>query len=102
MMSHSYWEARTHGNYADPRTNQSLTARDIAARDFQRAASLFASRRQAAAPPLTGEEALEMVLAAQMVDKQDHNAALETTLARLAARPAVRVQSVRCQALQIL
>lgn len=51
--------------------------------------------RQATAPPLTGEEALEVVLAAQMVDKQDHNAALETVLARLAARPATRPTGTR-------
>jgi benzoyl-CoA reductase subunit C len=42
--------------------------------------------RKSKTPPLTGEEAMEMVLSSQMVDKQDHNAAVETMLRRLAER----------------
>jgi benzoyl-CoA reductase subunit C len=51
--------------------------------------------RKAEPPPLSGEEAMELVLAAQMVDKQDHNAALERVLARLPARPTTRPVGVR-------
>lgn len=51
--------------------------------------------RKGDAPPLTGEEAMETVLSAQMVDKQDHNAALETLLARLPERPATRPTGTR-------
>jgi benzoyl-CoA reductase subunit C len=46
--------------------------------------------RKADTPPLTGEEAMEMVLSSQMVDKQDHNAALESLLARLPERHLTR------------
>jgi benzoyl-CoA reductase subunit C len=51
--------------------------------------------RQAAAPPLSGEEALEIVLAAQMVDKLDHNAALESLLAKLPERRPSRPTGAR-------
>ncbi len=51
--------------------------------------------RQGTVPPLTGEEALEMVLASQMVDKQDHNAALEGLLARLSRREVTRPTGTR-------
>jgi benzoyl-CoA reductase subunit C len=46
-------------------------------------------------PPLTGEEAMDMVLSSQMVDKQDHNAALETLLARLSKRETTRPTGTR-------
>ena len=46
-------------------------------------------------PPLTGEEAMEMVLAAQMVDKREHNAALETLLERLGRREVSRPAGTR-------
>jgi benzoyl-CoA reductase subunit C len=46
-------------------------------------------------PPLTGEEAMELVLSSQMVDKQDHNAALEKLLTQLADRPAARPTGTR-------
>ncbi len=46
--------------------------------------------RKSESPPLTGEEAMELVLSSQMVDKQDHNAALETLLTRLAEREVTR------------
>lgn len=51
--------------------------------------------RKGAAPPLSGEEAMEMVLSSQMVDKQDHNAALETLLARLKKREVTRETGTR-------
>jgi len=37
-------------------------------------------------PPLTGEEAMQMVVSSQMIDKKDHNAALEDLLAKLKDR----------------
>ncbi len=46
-------------------------------------------------PPLTGEEAMEMVLSSQMVDKQDHSAALEKVLNQLSARPTTRPTGTR-------
>jgi benzoyl-CoA reductase subunit C len=46
-------------------------------------------------PPLTGEESMEVVLSSQMVDKQDHNAALEGLLARLAKRDVPREAGTR-------
>lgn len=46
--------------------------------------------RKSESPPLTGEEAMELVLSSQMVDKQDHNVALETLLTRLAEREVTR------------
>jgi benzoyl-CoA reductase subunit C len=51
--------------------------------------------RKGASPPLTGEEAMEMVLSAQMVDKQDHNAALETLLNKLSQREVKRDAGTR-------
>lgn len=51
--------------------------------------------RKGERPPLTGEEAMEMVLSSQMVDKRDHNAALETVLARLAERETTRPTGTR-------
>jgi len=51
--------------------------------------------RQNPHPPLTGEEALEMVLASQMVDKQEHSAALESLLAGLSQRRVTRPTGVR-------
>jgi benzoyl-CoA reductase subunit C len=51
--------------------------------------------RKADDPPLSGEEALELVLAAQMVDKQEHSAALETALARLPGRRAAQPTGAR-------
>lgn len=46
--------------------------------------------RKGATPPLTGEEAMEMVLSSQMVDKREHNDAMETLLARLSKREVTR------------
>ena len=51
--------------------------------------------RQGETPPLTGEEAMEMVLSSQMVDKQDHNAALEKVLSRLSKREVARPTGTR-------
>ncbi len=51
--------------------------------------------RKGASPPLTGEEAMEMVLSSQMVDKEEHNAALETLLGRLAKRTVGRDAGTR-------
>jgi benzoyl-CoA reductase subunit C len=51
--------------------------------------------RKSEAPPLTGEEAMEMVLSSQMVDKQDHSAAVETLLARLSERELPRPVGTR-------
>ncbi len=51
--------------------------------------------RKGDSPPLTGEEAMEMVLSSQMVDKQDHNAALEKVLARLSKRDSTRPTGTR-------
>jgi benzoyl-CoA reductase subunit C len=42
--------------------------------------------RQGENPPLTGEEAMELVLSSQMVDKREHNTALEELLAKLGER----------------
>ncbi|MGB2987220.1 MAG: benzoyl-CoA reductase, bzd-type, subunit N [Phycisphaerae bacterium] len=55
--------------------------------------------RKGDSPPLTGEEAMEMVLSSQMVDKQDHNAALEGLLARLSKREVVRPTGTRLMVL---
>jgi benzoyl-CoA reductase subunit C len=46
-------------------------------------------------PPLTGEEAMEMVLSSQMVDKEEHNAALETLLGKLGKRKPGRPAGTR-------
>jgi len=46
-------------------------------------------------PPLTGEETMEVVLSSQMVDKQDHNAALEGLLAQLSKREPARPTGTR-------
>ncbi|MBN2563391.1 MAG: benzoyl-CoA reductase, bzd-type, subunit N [Phycisphaerae bacterium] len=46
-------------------------------------------------PPLTGEEAMQMVLSSQMVDKQDHNAAIEKVLAGLSKRQVTRPTGTR-------
>jgi benzoyl-CoA reductase subunit C len=46
-------------------------------------------------PPLSGEEAMEMVLSSQMVDKREHNAALEKLLAALAGREIARSTGTR-------
>lgn len=43
--------------------------------------------RQASPPPLTGAETLEVVLAAQVSDKREHNDRLESVLAGLSQRP---------------
>nr|CAI78866.1 benzoyl-CoA reductase, gamma subunit [uncultured bacterium] len=51
--------------------------------------------RKGESAPLTGEEAMEVVLSSQMVDKQDHNAALETLLSRLSQRQATRPTGTR-------
>ncbi|MGD2109775.1 MAG: benzoyl-CoA reductase, bzd-type, subunit N [Phycisphaerae bacterium] len=51
--------------------------------------------RKGESPPLTGEESMEMVLSAQMVDKEDHNAALEGLLTSLATRKPERETGTR-------
>ncbi|MCK4341399.1 MAG: benzoyl-CoA reductase, bzd-type, subunit N [Phycisphaerae bacterium] len=51
--------------------------------------------RQGESPPLTGEEAMEVVLSSQMVDKREHNAALEKLLGRLAERTTDRPTGTR-------
>jgi benzoyl-CoA reductase subunit C len=51
--------------------------------------------RQGPNPPLTGQEAMEMVLSSQMVDKADHNTALESLLARLPQRKTDRPAGTR-------
>ena len=51
--------------------------------------------RKGDTPPLTGEEAMEIVLSAQMVDKQDNNAALEKLLTQLSARQTTRPTGTR-------
>ncbi len=51
--------------------------------------------RKQVSPPLTGEEAMEMVISSQMVDKRDHNAALETLLGQLAKRDSDRSAGTR-------
>ncbi len=51
--------------------------------------------RKGDTPPLTGEEAMELVLSSQMVDKQDHNAALEGLLTRLSKREKTRPAGTR-------
>ncbi len=51
--------------------------------------------RQGPNPPLTGEEAMEMVLSSQMTDKAEHNAALESLLARLPQRKTDRPTGIR-------
>lgn len=55
--------------------------------------------RKGDSPPLSGEEAMEMVISSQMVDKEDHNAALETLLARLAKRDCTRSTGLRLMVL---
>ena len=51
--------------------------------------------RKGDSPPLTGEETMAMVLSSQMVDKEDHNAALETLLSRLSNRQSTRSVGTR-------
>jgi len=51
--------------------------------------------RRGATPPYTGEEALEMVLSSQMVDKREHVAALEALMPRLAVRNVERPTGAR-------
>jgi len=51
--------------------------------------------RKRPAPPLTGEEAMEMVISSQMVDKRDHNAALEGLLEALPERQVSRPTGTR-------
>jgi benzoyl-CoA reductase subunit C len=51
--------------------------------------------RKGESPPLTGEEAMEIVLSAQMVDKRDHNAALEKLLTGLSQRKLERSTGTR-------
>jgi len=55
--------------------------------------------RKGDSPPLTGEEAMELVLSSQMVDKQEHNAALEALLTRLAKRELPRPTGTRLMVL---
>ena len=55
--------------------------------------------RKGETPPLTGEEAMELVLSSQMVDKQDHNAALEALLTRLPKREPTRPTGTRLMVL---
>jgi tetratricopeptide (TPR) repeat protein len=45
-MSQHYWQAATHGQYTDPKTNKAMNAKDIVAAEFPRAAAMFAQRRQ--------------------------------------------------------
>jgi benzoyl-CoA reductase subunit C len=51
--------------------------------------------RKGDSPPLSGEEAMEMVLSSQMVDKREHNDALETLLAKLGKREITRPTGTR-------
>ncbi|UCC48484.1 MAG: benzoyl-CoA reductase, bzd-type, subunit N [Gemmatimonadota bacterium] len=51
--------------------------------------------RKAAEPPLTGEEAMEMVIAAQMTDKAEHNQELRRILRELPNRQNGRVTGAR-------
>jgi benzoyl-CoA reductase subunit C len=51
--------------------------------------------RRAEDPPMTGEEAMEMVVAGQMTDKEEHNAELRKVLAGLPARGNGRDTGVR-------
>ncbi|MBU0717938.1 MAG: benzoyl-CoA reductase, bzd-type, subunit N [Planctomycetes bacterium] len=51
--------------------------------------------RKGDSPPLTGEEAMELVLSSQMVDKEEHNAALESLLGKLAKREVRRPTGTR-------
>ncbi len=51
--------------------------------------------RKGDSPPLTGEEAMELVLSSQMVDKQDYNAAVEMLLAQLSKRETTRPTGTR-------
>ena len=51
--------------------------------------------RKGDSPPLTGEEAMELVLSSQMVDKQEHNAAMETLLTKLQNRTVERSTGTR-------
>lgn len=55
--------------------------------------------RKGESPPLSGEEAMEMVLSSQMVDKEDHNAALEALLTRLSKRELPRATGTRLMVL---
>lgn len=51
--------------------------------------------RKGESPPLTGQEAMEMVLSSQMVDKREHNAALEKVLEGLSRREVSRPTGTR-------
>ncbi len=51
--------------------------------------------RKSADPPLTGEEAMEMVIAAQMTDKAEHNRELRRLLGALSGRQNGRDTGVR-------
>lgn len=51
--------------------------------------------RRSDAPPLTGTEALYMVLASQIVDKKDHNSVLEKVVSELPSRKLDREVGIR-------
>ncbi len=51
--------------------------------------------RKSSAPPLTGEEAMEMVMSNQMVDKKEHSRAMAGLLEKLPSRSLDRGEDVR-------
>jgi benzoyl-CoA reductase subunit C len=51
--------------------------------------------RKSSPPPLTGEEAMEMVISNQMVDKAEHSQALKELLTRLPGRKLPRGDDIR-------
>jgi len=55
----------------------------------------FYALRKGENPPCTGEEAMEVILSSQMVDKREHSDALETLLGRLSERKVSRPTGTR-------
>jgi benzoyl-CoA reductase subunit C len=51
--------------------------------------------RKSDTPPLTGEEAMEMVISSQMTDKAEHNEELKNLLAELKSKPNGRDPGIR-------
>jgi benzoyl-CoA reductase subunit C len=84
---------------------ESWTGRPIATDALERSVAVYNENRsllrqvyearKGSPPKLTGEEAMEMVLADQVVDKADHNRALRTLLEALPARSLERGEDIR-------
>ncbi len=87
------------------RSVEEWTGRAIADDDLRRSIEVYNSSRRllrdvyelrkADAPPLTGEEAMELVMSNQMVDKAEHSREVEDLLTRLSSRSLDRGGDIR-------